>query len=45
MDIDMRENMKIIKEMERVLIIGKMDGRRLGNGKTIRDTEKQSLLV
>jgi hypothetical protein len=44
-EIDMRENMKMIKRMGRVLIIGKMEGRRLGYGKTIRVTEKQSLLM
>jgi hypothetical protein len=41
----MRGNLKVVKKTEKVLIIGKMEGRRLGNGKTIRDTEKQSSLV
>jgi hypothetical protein len=39
-EIDMRGNMKITKRMGRILIIGKMAGKELGNGKIIRDTEK-----
>jgi hypothetical protein len=33
MEVDMRGNMKVIIETERVLIIGEMEGRKLGNGK------------
>jgi hypothetical protein len=43
--IDMRGNLKEIKETARVLIIGRMGERKLDNGRMERVTEKQSLLI
>jgi hypothetical protein len=45
MEIDMRGNLKEIKGMGMVLIIGRMVERKLGNGRMERVTGKQSLLI